>query len=76
MNQETGIMNQETGIRKQESENRNHEKSGCSTGRIHTSKADQGSLLSTGLPTLYDGARTGNNMSAYRNRVGRAGLSG
>ncbi|KAL4362193.1 hypothetical protein GQ457_04G021910 [Hibiscus cannabinus] len=60
-------------------------KSGCTTGRIHTSKADQSGLLCTGLPTLYGGARaytrmeqdrTGNNRSAYGNRVGRAGLSG
>ncbi|KAL4351167.1 hypothetical protein GQ457_06G008910 [Hibiscus cannabinus] len=77
MNQESGNKNQESGNRKQKSEkNRNQEKSRCSTGRIHTSKADQGSVLSTGLPTLYGGARTGNNRSTYGNRVGRAGLSG
>ncbi|KAL4271871.1 hypothetical protein GQ457_13G016110 [Hibiscus cannabinus] len=76
MNHESRIKKQESRIRKQESGNRKQEKSGCSTGRIHTSRADQGSLLSTGLPMLYGGARTGNNRSAYGNRVGRAGLSG
>ncbi|KAL4387500.1 hypothetical protein GQ457_09G026360 [Hibiscus cannabinus] len=72
-------------IRRKHSFRNTFQKSGCSTGRIHTSKADQSGLLCTGLPTLYGGARaytrmeqdrTGNNRSAYGNRVGRAGLSG
>ncbi|KAL4367364.1 hypothetical protein GQ457_05G019020 [Hibiscus cannabinus] len=63
-------------IRRKHSFKNTFQKSGCSTRRIHTSKADQGSLLCTGLPTLYGGDRTGNNRSAYGNRVGRAGLSG
>ncbi|KAL4335589.1 hypothetical protein GQ457_07G003500 [Hibiscus cannabinus] len=85
MNQESGSQEiresrirrkQAYSIRRKYSFRNTFQKSGCSTGRIHTSKADQGSLLSTGLPTLYGGARTGNNRSAYGNRVGRAGLSG
>ncbi|KAL4346892.1 hypothetical protein GQ457_17G002650 [Hibiscus cannabinus] len=91
-NQETGIMKntlaeyfsgkQAYSIRRKHSFRNTFQKSGCSTGRIHTSKADQGSLLCTSLPTLYGGARAytrmeqGNNRSAYGNRVGRAGLSG